>query len=127
MGITVGRTSFGRDPENSSYHRIALDWTSNANGVASDTITLAGRLVQVVSVPTSGSEPTEPWSFRLRDPENSDLDWLNSKYVQNLTSDSSQFFLLSDGQQPVLLGDVQAHVSDAGGSKSGTLYVFLKS
>jgi hypothetical protein len=126
MDVTQGTSSTGRTAGHSSYERVQLDWTTDASGVASDTVGLAGQVMEAVTV--ADESDAASYSIRLRDPDIPSMDYLATSLVQSCHSDVVEYheLLLSSVTPPVVAGDVVFHVSDAGNGQSGTCVLFLK-
>jgi hypothetical protein len=128
MGVTVGSSSPGREASHCGWERVSFAWTTGPGGTASDTVELAGQIVEAVTIPgTAGTH-----AIRLRDVDNSDVDYLCGS-LATVGSDAVQYWqpTISDGgpyRAPVVAGEVEFYASDAAGNSdlTGTTYLFLK-
>lgn len=110
-------------------------WTSNASGVASDTINLVqgGELVGVQFAPgTSGNQPTDAYDVTVLDAYNFDVLMGQGANLSNSTVTkvcptiaAKDGTTTSTGPQPVS-GTLTVAVSNAGNTKSGTIVFWVR-
>jgi len=128
MSVTTGSTSPGREASHCGFERVSFSWTTGPGGTASDTVELAGQVIEAVTIPgTAGTH-----AIRLRDVDNSDVDYLCGS-LATVGSDAVTYWqpCISDAdayRPPVVAGEVEFHASDAAGNSdvTGSVYVFLK-
>jgi hypothetical protein len=110
-------------------------WTSNASGVASDTINLVqgGELVGVQFVPgTSGNQPTDSYDVTALDAYSFDVLMGQGANLSNSTVTkvcptipAKDGTTTSTGPQPVS-GTITIAVANAGNAKSGTVVFYVR-
>ena len=130
MAMSVSKTASksGVHPAHAGWQKVVIDWTTDSNGVASDTINLVGQVQEVVTIPGSGADmPTGQYDLTLRDPSNANVDYLNGACM-NRSSDTVEFAepLVSSTTPCCVVGDVVFHVENAGDSKSGRAVFILR-
>ena len=129
MAVTKGSSSLGRLAGGCGYERVVYTWTTSVAGVVSDTFSpLAGQVVEAITIPGTCGIHT----CRLRDPNNSDIDYLCGSLAA-INSDAVTYWapMISDARSyraPVVAGDCQFHISDVAGASdlTGSVVLFLK-
>ena len=126
MSVTKGSSSPGREAAHAGFEKVTISWTTHTTGIASDNISLVGAIQEVILAPGAAA-PTDSYLVRLRDVDDSTIDYTCGGWTG--TSDETAYIepLVSAVTPPVVLGDVVFHVSDATAeAKKGTCYIFLK-
>ena len=124
MSVSAGTSSVGRSPVHGSFEKVTVAWTADSGGIASDTISLTGALVEAVT--TVGTAKIH--RIELRDVDDSDVDYAAGSLA---TCDSDVEYhepIVVSDRAPVLAGEVVFHVSDkaATADATGTAYLFLR-
>lgn len=99
-------------------HTVA--WTSDASGDASQTITIDGAIVRVVTNPDGTAAPTDNYDVTLIDPDGVDL--LAGEGADRDTANSEQIF---PSNTPFHNGDVTVTIANAGDTKEGTVVLYV--
>ena len=128
MAVVKGTSSAGRFATGCGFEKVTIDWTTDADGTATDSIDLAGQIVEAITIPgTTGNH-----AIRLRDVSNSDIDYLCGALAV-VSSDAVTYWqpVISDAgpyRAPVVAGSVQFHASDMAGTSdvTGSTIFFLK-
>jgi len=113
--------------------RQKIAWTSNSAGAASGTVNLSGFLLRVTFVPGSGSDqPTNGYDVTLTDAGGIDiLSGLGANLSNTTANDTVPTVDTSDGTTTAttmraLADTCTLSVTNAGDTKSGTIYLYLK-
>lgn len=105
--------------------KIAFAWTSDGSGNADGATTkpYTGEIVRLVTVPAAaGAAPTDNYDITVVDEDSTDV--LMGGGANRDTANTEQVLASSLG---VVVGDVLTiHVTNAGASKQGTTYVYIR-
>lgn len=117
--VTIAEETVG------SVQKIAFSWTSTAGGAADGTTTKTynGQLLRLVTVPAAaGSAPTDDYDVTVVDDDATDV--LMGAGANRDTANTEQVLATSLG---VVANDtLTIHVTNAGATKSGVLYLYLR-
>lgn len=129
---TVTITYDEKTASRSGLRRTKIAWTSNASGAAGDTIQLDGFVTRVVFVPSSASAPSAAYDVTLLDDGGVDvLSGQGSNLSETTATDICPTVAAKDGTTTATklrsaLGSHTLAVANAGDTKSGTIYIYMK-
>ena len=116
MAVTIAKTG--------TVKLVTWTWTSDASGDASEATAVAvdGDVIGLVTVPSSGSAPTDDYDIVINDANSVDVlagaganrDTANTEYVQGTSLGWVANSLLT------------LVVSNAGNTKAGTVYLYIR-
>lgn len=117
--VTVAEETFG------SVKKITFTWTSTAGGAAdgATTFTYNGAIERLVTVPAGGgSAPSDDYDITIVDGDNTDV--LMGAGANRDTANTEQVLASSLG---VVANDtLTLHVTNAGATKGGVVYLYLR-
>ncbi len=99
--------------------KITASWTSSAGGAATDTVTIDGAIVRVVTNP-GATAPTANYDVTLIGPDGEDL--AAGELADRHTSNTEQVFLTDT---PFHYGDITVTIANAGDTKQGTVVLYV--
>jgi len=104
--------------------KVKFAWTSNSSGDADKTTTASftGKLIQVTTVPDGTAAPTADYDVEVQDTDGVDL-------LAGAGADRSATateHITTDNVGAVAVSTLKLVVSNAGNSKKGTVYVYLR-
>lgn len=104
--------------------KIKFAWTSDNSGDADKTTTAAftGKLIQVTTVPDGTAAPTDNYDVEVQDADGVDL--LAGAGVDRDTAATEH--ITSDSIGAVSASTLKLVVSNAGNTKKGTVYVYVR-
>jgi hypothetical protein len=117
--VTITEETFG------SLKKIAWAWTSDAAGVVSGTLTTGaynGVLERLVTVPSGAAAPTDNYDVTVLDEDGTDV--LMGAGADRDTANTEQVLASSLGA--VANDRLELRVANAGNSKGGTVYLYLR-
>lgn len=102
---------------------VTLEWTSNAGGTASATSrALYGVFNRAVFVPGTGDDaPTDDYDVTVLDEHGFDI--LEGNAANRDTANTEE--VVPTSLNRAIAGEVTAHISNAGDTKSGTIYLYF--
>lgn len=116
--VTISEENYG------TVKKIQFNWTSAANGVASDTTTNAytGEVIRLVTVPNGNNAPTDAYDVALNDADGTDvLMGAGANRANNATEQ-----VLSSNLGCVANDKLTLMVTNAGNATKGNAYVYLR-
>ena len=110
--------------DNNRLTKVAVSWTSDASGNATEVIELNGWLIKCVTNP-GASAPTANYDITLIDADG--IDAAESLLINRHTTNSESVYLLATGAPvPVLVqGSYTFTVANAGDTKNGVATFYL--
>ena len=88
--VNVSRSRTASSPTYSPVEQININWISGVGGVASDVISLAGSILEVITAPSATAIPSDGYDIELLDITDSRIDYLNAQCLAR-SSDTVEF------------------------------------
>lgn len=105
--------------------KYAFAWTSAADGTTTVTTTteVTGKVIEIVTVPGSGgTQPTNLYDLTLTDEDSVDILHGNGANRSNAANE----YIVEASAGAVVNSKLTLNVTNAGASKTGTLYLYVK-
>ena len=104
---------------------IKFSWTSDGSGDASETndTELTGKIIEIVTVPGSGgSQPTDQYDLTITDNNSIDISHGNGANRSNASNE----YITEANAGAVVNSKLTITVANAGDTKTGDVYIFVK-
>ncbi len=124
MAVTVTRIPLVSPLGGVFTEKVQLDWTSDGSGDASTTINLHGFLIKVVTDP-SATAPSDDYDITL---VQHGIDMAGGLLLNRDTANTEMVYpVVSGAATPIFLaGDHTFTIANAGATKLGTVYLYLR-
>lgn len=122
--VTASRVPL-KTPDGEYYNKTSIDWTCDASGNATGSVTFYGYLIKVNTYPSGA--PTTLYDITLIDPDGTSLDALGGLLADRSgTLTEVKYTTTSGNAVPVFLcGTYTFTIANAGVSKSGSAYFYM--
>lgn len=122
MSVTITEEKFGNSLE--PLNKIKFVWITAADGTATGTTTnsYTGEIIRLVTVPNGVTAPTDNYDIIINDEDTTDV--LMGAGADRDTANTEQVLATSLGC--VANDKLSLSISNAGDSKSGTVYLYIR-
>lgn len=122
MSVTITEEKFGNALQ--PLNKIKFVWVSAADGTASGTTTntYTGEIIRLVTVPDGVAAPTADYDVVINDEDTTDV--LMGAGADRHTSNTEQVLASSLGC--VANDKLSLSITNAGDTKSGTVYLYIR-